>query len=149
MVLVVLPCSEPACLVEVASNMDMSTVKDWLDSFGWQCLTVDDTTLRIFRSPDDDVDFFLRNTSNWILLKIVPAIRPTAIRPTDLARRLLAVNRDIRLAKFAYEEDGDVALAAELPTESLDPSELRDAIERMRRYVDHYRSYLSILPPPF
>lgn len=129
--------------------MDMNTVKAWLQTFGWEYLTLDDTTLRIFRSPDDDVEFFLRNTSNWILLKIVPAIHPTAQRPSDLARRLLAVNRDIRLAKFAFEEDGDVALAAELPTESLDPPELRDAIERMRRYVDHYRTYLSILPPPF
>jgi hypothetical protein len=128
--------------------MEMSTVKEWLDSFGWQFLTMDETTLRIYRDPDDDVDFFLRNTTNWILLKIVPAIHPTAARPSDVARRLLAVNRDIRLAKFAMEDDGDIALAAELPTESLDPSELRDVIERMRRYVDHYRSYLSILPPP-
>ena len=127
--------------------MDMNTVKAWLQTFGWEYLTLDETTLRIFRTPQDEVDFFLRNTSNWILLKIVPAIHPEAARPFDLTRRLLAVNRDIRLAKFALEEDGEVALAAELPTESLDPPELRDAIERMRRYVDHYQSYLSIRPP--
>ena len=128
--------------------MDMNTVKTWLESFGWLYLSVDDSTLRIFRTPEDEVEFFLRNSSNWILLKIVPAIHPTAQRPYDLARRLLAVNRDIRLAKFAFEKDGEVALAAELPTESLDPPELRDAIERMRKYVEHYRSYLSILPVP-
>ena len=128
--------------------MDMNSIKGWLQSFGWQYIAIDESTLRIFRSPGDDVAFFLRNTTNWILLKIVPAIHPSAQRPYDIARRLLAVNRDIRLAKFAYEDDGDVALAAELPTESLDAPELRDAIERMSRYVEHYRSYLSILPPP-
>lgn len=128
--------------------MDMKTVKSWLENFGWHYQALDDSTLMIFRSPGDDVRFFLRRTPNWIMLKIVPAIDPAAFRPSDIARRLLAVNRDIRLAKFAYEEDGDIALAAELPTESLDPPELRDAIERMRRYVDHYRSYLSTAPPP-
>jgi Putative bacterial sensory transduction regulator len=128
--------------------MDMNNIKGWLQSFGWQYDVIDESTLRIFRSPGDDVAFFLRNSSNWILLKIVPAVHPSAQRPYDIARRLLAVNRDIRLAKFAYEDDGDVALAAELPTESLDAPELRDAIERMSRYVEHYRSYLSILPPP-
>ncbi|MFW5739316.1 MAG: YbjN domain-containing protein [Myxococcota bacterium] len=128
--------------------MDMNTVKAWLQTFGWEYVPLDEATLRIYRSEHDRVPFFLRNTSNWILLKIVPAIEPPLQRPPDLSRRLLAVNRDIRLAKFAFEQDGEVALAAELPTESLDPPELRDAIERMRRYVDHYRSYLSILPPP-
>ena len=128
--------------------MDMNTLKQWLSAFGWQFLPVDETTLRIFQSQQDDISFFLRLSSNWILLKIVPAIPPDARRPTDLPRRLLAVNRDIRLAKFVFEKDGDVGLAAELPTESLDPSELRDAIHRMRRYVDHYRAYLSSPPPP-
>ncbi len=128
--------------------MELSTIQNWLEGFGWQYLMLDESTLRLLRSPSDDVDFYLRKTSNWILLKIVPAIHPSTGRPFDLTRRLLAVNRDIRLAKFALEEDGSVALAAELPTESLDPPELRDAIERMRRYVDHYRSYLSIVPPP-
>ncbi len=127
--------------------MDMNTIKAWLQSFGWQFRAIDDSTLEISRS-NKEMGFFLRVTSNWVLLKIVPAIDPSAQRPTDLDRRLLAVNRDIRLAKFAYEKNGDVTLAAELPTESLDPSEFRDAIERMRRYVEHYQSYLSVPPAP-
>jgi hypothetical protein len=52
------------------------------------------------------------------------------------------VNRDMRLAKYAYDPDGSIALTAELPTESLDASELRDAVQRMARYVVHYQTYL-------
>ncbi|HNS99108.1 MAG TPA: YbjN domain-containing protein, partial [Polyangiaceae bacterium] len=121
----------------------------WLDSFGWQFLTMDETTLRIFRNENDDVDFFLRNTSHWILLKIVPAIPPTLTKPSDITRRLLAVNRDMRLAKHTLTKEGDIALAVELPKDSLEPAVLRDAIERMHRYISHYRSYLSIVPPPW
>jgi hypothetical protein len=126
--------------------MDMTTVTTWLRVFGWTHEHVDETTLRIFREPQQEAPFFLRLTQHWVLLKIAPVLEPTSSRPPDLARRLLAVNRDIRLAKFAYDEDGDVALAAELPTESLNQSELRDAIERMRRYADHYRAYLTVSP---
>ena len=127
--------------------MDMTTVTAWLQVFGWTHERVDESTLRLYREPTQDAPFYLRLTSNWILLKIAPVLDPAASRPPDIARRLLAVNRDIRLAKFAYAEDGDVVLAAELPTESLDQSELRDAIERMRRYAAHYSAYLTATPP--
>ena len=42
-----------------------------------------------------------------------------------------------------YDDDNDIALTAELPTESLDVSELRDVVNRMAKYVDHYRGYLT------
>ncbi|MCU0693871.1 MAG: YbjN domain-containing protein [Polyangiaceae bacterium] len=127
--------------------MDMNTVTSWLQSFGWRHEALNDNTLCIFRAQSDSRSFFLRNTTNWLLLTVVNVLPAGAHRPADLSRRLLAVNRDIHLAKFAYDEDGDVILAAELPTESLDASELRDAVERISRYVEHYRTYFSAPAP--
>jgi len=131
--------------VGVAScvGMQLNKITDWLHSFGWQCDQVDTNTLRIRRSVADPIAFFVRSTTDWLLLKVIHVLPTNGSRPGDLSRRLLAVNRDIRLAKFVYEEDGDVALSAELPTESLQRSELRDAVDRMSRYVEHYRAYLS------
>jgi hypothetical protein len=123
--------------------IEVSTIQQWLQEIGWSCEVQDESTLRIVCPDLPALPFFARLTENWLLLAIVPVIASAAPRPPDLARRLLAVNRDMRLAKFAYHENGDVALTVELPTESLDGSELHDAVQRMARYVEHYRSYLS------
>ena len=123
--------------------IQLSTIQQWLQEIGWRFEAEDDSTLRIVCPDVENLPFFARCTEHWLLLAIVPAIARTAPRPPDLARRLLAVNRDMKLAKYAYHENGDVALTAELPTESLDASELRDAVQRMARYAEHYKSYLS------
>jgi hypothetical protein len=63
---------------------------------------------------------------------------PGSFRPDDLSRRLLAANRDMRLAKFALDKEGAVVLCAELPTESLDASEVADAVQRMVQYARRF-----------
>ena len=103
------------------------------------------TTLRILprdgKSPELP-PFFLQRGENWILLSILPVFSADAWLSGDLYRRLLSVNRDMRIAKFALGADGEVVLCAELPTESLDRSEIVDAVERMVKYIAHYREYL-------
>jgi len=53
-------------------------------------------------------------------------------------RRLLAANREMRVVKYALDPGGGIVLCAELPTESLDYSELADAVTRM---VKHARGF--------
>lgn len=127
--------------------MDLTTITQWLTSIGWTFEHVDETTLRLFRREGDAPRFYLRLSAHWILLAYVHVIDPGEPGPKDLSRRLLAVNRDLRLAKFGYDDDGEVTLTAELPTESLQRSELRDAIERMVRYVSHYQAYFTATGP--
>lgn len=122
--------------------IDEETLIAWFDEMGWRAVPTDAVTLRA-HPPSSDVPFFVRRSEHWLLLAIVPVLPKSAPRPADLSRRLLAVNRDMRLAKFGLDEERDVVLSAELPTESLDKSEVRDAAERMVRYAKHYRSYLT------
>lgn len=123
--------------------IDLSTIQCWLRDIGWTWEVHDANTLRIASPEALSPPFFARCSGEWLQLAIVPVIARDAPRPRDLSRRLLAVNRDMRLARFAYQEDGQVVLAAELPTESLQASELRDAVQRMVKYVEHYRGYLN------
>jgi len=123
--------------------IDLVTVRQWLESFGWSAEELDPKTLRIICPHLPDLPFFARCSQNWLMLAVVPVLAHDAHLPGDISRRLLAVNRDLRLAKFAYDDDNDIALTAELPTESLDVSELRDVVNRMAKYVDHYRGYLT------
>jgi hypothetical protein len=121
---------------------DGEALRSWLDRMGWRLLDADGATLRVAPADRDDLSIFARVDRHWLMLGIV-SVLPRGRRPPDLARRLLAVNRDMRVAKFAYDEDGDVLLTAELPTESLDFAELEDALLRMVRYAVHYRTYLT------
>lgn len=122
--------------------IDEETLTAWFDEMGWRLVPADAVTLRA-HPPSSDVPFFVRRSEHWLLLAIVPVLPKDAPRPPDLSRRLLAVNRDMRLAKFALDEEGDVLLAAELPTESLEAADLEDALARIVRYARHYRDYLT------
>ena len=122
--------------------LDAATLRDWLARMGWSVVSDDGATLRVCPPAGAPLPMFVRLTEAWLLVAIVPAL-PDGPRPDDLYRRLLAVNRDMRLAKFALDEDDDVTLAAELPTEALDYAELEDALARMVRYARHYRAYLT------
>jgi len=96
------------------------------------------------RIPDaDDVPpFFVQYSENWVLLSVLPVFPPDADLPDDLFFRLLSVNRDMRIGKFALGKDDEVILCAELPTEALDFSEFSDATERLVKYYRHYQDYL-------
>ena len=60
----------------------------------------------------------------------------------ELARWLLRMNRDMYQCKFAYDEDGDVVLTVELPTESLDFGEIASALESLLEHAVQHRSTL-------
>lgn len=79
---------------------------------------------------------------HWVQLVLGPVLAPDDEVPPDLALRLLTVNRDLRIAKFARDEKGAVVLQAELPTAALDREEVIDAALRLVRYFRHYHAFL-------
>lgn len=125
--------------------MDRATLEAWIAKIGWDAVPEDASTLRLRprRAEGPKLPpFFVQIGENWVLLSILPVFAAGEAVPDDLPQRLLSVNRDMRLVKFALGANDEVVLCAELPTESLDFSELSDAIERMVKYYGHYREYL-------
>jgi hypothetical protein len=59
--------------------------------------------------------------------------------------RLLRLNRDINLAKYSVDDDGDVILSAEYRIENLDPSEIRDAVDVLSFYADKHHADVHAL----
>lgn len=122
---------------------DLPTLQSWIEKLGFEAAAVDATTLRIrppARDGEDELPpFIVQWTPNWLVLSILPMLEPGAYRGDDLGRRLLAENREMRLAKFALDKNHAVVLSAELPTESLDYSEVEDAIRRMVLYARRFR----------
>lgn len=128
--------------------IDVATLRSWIEGLGWEAVLEGTTTLRIEpRAPDGESShalppFFVQLSENWVLLSMLPMLEPGAYREEDLGRRLLAENRDMRLAKFALDANGAVVLCAELPTESLDASEIADALRRMTQYARRFTAEL-------
>ena len=69
------------------------------------------------------------------------AVAPIARSPEDpaaaarLYEALLTLNREMRLAKFAIDDDLDVLLTAEYPVTALDRSEFVDGLEVVAHYA--------------
>lgn len=127
--------------------MDIDTIRSWVEQMGYAAANENPSTLRIRPQTDDEPKlppFYIQCTENWILLSILPALGPPENHPEELTQKLLFANRDMRVAKFALGKSDDVILCAELPTESLDQSELSDVVQRMAGYCRHYQLCLLL-----
>lgn len=111
---------------------------------GWPLERLDATTWRSgFRSEGAPAfRFFVRLTTSWLCLTIVPFV--VAPEPDDprLLRRLLELNRDITLAKLALDKR-DVLLTVELPIENLVASQLKDGLDALVFYANAHHAELA------
>ena len=126
--------------------LNATRVEEFLAKDGWPFERVDDNTWRSgFRGDVNSFRFFVRLTDNWIFFTIVPFVVGPKHEASTLAlyRYLLKLNREINMAKFAIDDDEDVVLTVELPTESLDDSEFKDALDALSYYADKH--YLEVL----
>jgi hypothetical protein len=129
--------------------IDLATLRSWIEALGYDTTAEGTKTLRLHprsaqtpaatmgdpeRVPQTP-PFLVQLGENWLLLSMLPMATRGTYRAEDLGRRLLAQNREMRLCKFALDRSGAVVLCAELPTESLDASEVGDAVERMMEYA--------------
>ena len=115
--------------------LDEATLAEYLDRLGWERSPHGEGTLRAVRdTPQGDVAVYVRLSSNWLIASVVPFLVTGGDNNFDLARWLLRMNRDMAMTKFAYDDDGDVVLTVELPTESLDYEEVHAALTGL---VDH------------
>jgi hypothetical protein len=132
--------------------MDLDTIKRWIDELGYRADVRDAATLRV-RPREEGIAvlplFFVQLADSWVVLSMLDVLGEETTLLEELPRRLLEANREMRLAKFALDEDDRVLLCAELPTEALDRSELADAVDRLIEYATTYRrALLGVLASP-
>jgi hypothetical protein len=107
----------------------VETIRTWLDEIGWEASRRDEQTLQCsHKTGEGRFRIFIRLMDNWMVASVVPFLETKGDNTFELARWLLRQNRDMNQCKFAYDEDGDVVMTVELPTESLDASEAQGAL---------------------
>ena len=133
--------------------IDVPTLRKWIEAVGYETTLEGPSTLRVHlraeaapKPASTLPPFLVQLSENWLLLSMLPMAGRGAYRAEDLGRRLLAQNREMRLCKFALDKAGAVVLCAELPTESLDASEVTAAVERMVEYARRFQAEAGHVP---
>lgn len=112
-------------------------LREHLDALGWEVGPVGENTLRADRvTPQATFPVYIRLQDGWLVASIVPFLESNGAPAFELSRWLLRVNRDLHLAKFSYDEDGDVVLTVELPTESLSRAEIEAGLTELVRTAE-------------
>jgi hypothetical protein len=136
-----------------------------LTELGWQPKRQGDRTWRCGVSTSvGELTVVVRHAGTWLYFAVMPFLEPEAVRPWGAGLypprflgRILAVNNNLVLVKFALDEDGDLALRVELPTESLQRREVETAAQLIVRTTEQYRGPIrdalltlnpSTAPPP-
>ena len=123
--------------------LDEAALAGHLSALGWKAEPHGDRTWRYAHdTPEGDLHVFVRLTDNWVIASVVPFLQTRGANSFELCRWLLRQNRDMFQAKFGIDDDGDVVLTVEVPTESLDFSELRAAFESLVRHGAELRGVL-------
>jgi hypothetical protein len=122
--------------------LEPGTLAEQLAAIGWNAVRHDPRTFRCeHETGEGEVVVFVRLDENWLIASVVPFLRTRGAISFELSRWLLRMNRDMYQTKFAYDEDGDVVLTVELPTESVDPTEIRTALSDLLQHaIEHRRT---------
>ncbi len=113
--------------------MDLQTFSDFVSRMGWEGFQVGAVdgamAARIeHQTKEGPVHMLVRVDAEWLRITVAPFLETRGDNSFELARWLLRQNWDMHQAKFAYGENGDVVLMAELPTEGLDFVEFETAL---------------------
>lgn len=123
--------------------LEPGALAEQLGMLGWPSQRHDDKTFRcVHTTSEGEIVVFVRLDENWLIASVVPFLRTRGENSFELARWLLRMNRDMYQTKFAYDEDGDVVLTVELPTESIDRSEIEIALSDLLRHAVSHRKTL-------
>jgi hypothetical protein len=127
--------------------MTFEEVRAQLEHDGWPVEPVSEVTVRTrFRSGERIFPVFVHldhgpDEPGFVSFAVIPFAKLPEDEGGDLlAEKLLLWNREMNMAKFSVDEDGDVVLSVEYPSADLDPSEVRDAMDALSFYAEKYRA---------
>lgn len=128
--------------------MVIGEIQSCLEGDGWALERLAEHTLRSrFRGASRVFPLFIHVDDLFVTFAIIPFLKLTQdVEDAEaLLRRLLRLNREVNLARFSLDGDGDVILSVEYKLVDLDPSEIRDAVDVLSFYADKFHPELSEL----
>jgi hypothetical protein len=117
-------------------------ITSYFEAYGWDFERREDAVFRTgFVGETGHYDIWLRITEAWVYFTINPYVdrREGKRHGSGTLTELLKANHELNLAKFGVDEDGDVLLAVELPTDGFCYAHFADALTALSHYADDYR----------
>jgi len=123
--------------------MEFAGIRSCLEAEGWPLESLSDTTVRSrFRGSEHVFPLFVHTDELFVTFAVIPYIKGFEALDvaSELLRRLLQLNREVNMARFSIDGDGDIILSVEYRLLDLDPSEVRDAVDVRSFYAEkHYQ----------
>ncbi|MDP3274064.1 MAG: YbjN domain-containing protein [Deltaproteobacteria bacterium] len=127
---------------------EVTEVATVLQGLKWEPRALDERTWRCTLTTSvGTVKLVVRHAGAWLYVSVIPFFEAGSVKkwgrnkyPVGFLGRLLAVNRNLTMAKFALDDDGDIVLQSELPTESLTPALLANVAQLLLRTTEQYRA---------
>ena len=115
-------------------------IESYFERYGWTCERVDTHTFRTgFRGDNGSFAAMVRVTDHWVVFTINPYLRPPDGGWGLASLRTLALaNQTINMAKLGIDEEGDVFLTVELPSEGFTYSHFSDAMTTVTHFADGF-----------
>ena len=126
--------------------MKFDEIQSCLREDGWPLEGLSENTVRSrFRGNDHVFPLFIHADDLFVTFAVIPYIKGFEDLDVaeDLLRRLLQLNREVNMARFSIDGDGDVILSVEYKLQDLDPSEVRDAVDVLSFYAEKHHGELS------
>lgn len=129
------------------SELTAGEIPNILKSLGWTPRALDENTWRCTQSTSaGKVRVVVRHAGTWLYLVVMPFLEPESVKPWGRGKypprflgRILAVNHNLVLVKFALDDEGDITLRVELPTESLQRREVETSAMLLLQTTEQYR----------
>ena len=127
--------------------LGVEDVKAILEERSWSPRPLDEHTLRCtLDSEAGEIRLVVRHAGPWMYFAVLPFLDPAGLKPWGSGKypprflgRILAVNYNLTLVKFALDDEGDLTLRAELPTESMQRGEVEVALDLLVGVTQQYR----------
>lgn len=113
-------------------------IETYFEEFGWAFEKVEAGVFRTgFRGEHGNYTMVVQINPHWMLVGINPFQPQPSVGWGRTAVRLLAsANHTMNLTKAGIDEDGDVFLNVELPTDGLSFAQFSDAIGALSHFAD-------------
>lgn len=131
--------------------MNFEQILAYLQTHGWPVEHLSENTARSrFAGTSRTFTFFVHSDGNYLTLLCVPYTRLPAdeARARKLMDRVLHLNREMNMAKFSVDDDGDVVLSVDYPIAELQETEVRDTLDVLAYYADKHWEEVSRLAGP-
>lgn len=123
------------------STFSAEDLGPFFESYGWKYERREPTIFRTgFVGETGHYDIWLKVTESWVYFAINPYVpKPDRGHGAGTLHTVLKANHELNLAKFAVDDDGDVLLSVEMPSEGFCYTHFADALTALAHYADDYR----------